>query len=49
MGTFVRFWRLILETDDVARYETDEISPEPKHLRNGQVKEANYYILSKAL
>lgn len=39
----------ILETDNVARYETDEISPEPKRLRNGQVKEANYYILSKAL
>lgn len=49
MGTFARFWRLILETDGVARYETDEISPEPKRLRNGQVKEASYYILSKAL
>lgn len=31
------------------RYETDEISPEPKCLRNGQVRESNYYILSKAL
>lgn len=49
MGVFVHLWGPILETDDVARYETDEISPEPKRLRNGQVKEANYYILSKAL
>ncbi|KAL0640513.1 N alpha-acetyl-transferase [Maublancomyces gigas] len=30
-------------------YETDETSPEPKCLRNGQVRESNYYILSKAL
>lgn len=31
------------------RYEKDEISPEPKRLRGGLVKESSYHILSKVL
>jgi hypothetical protein len=33
----------------VGRYEVDEVSPGPRRLRSGEVREPTYYIFSKQI